>query len=33
VNNDKHHFIANAGTAYAVMALRACGELKAETGE
>jgi squalene-hopene/tetraprenyl-beta-curcumene cyclase len=27
VNNDKHHFIANAGTAYAVMALRACGEM------
>ena len=25
VNNDKFHFIANAGTAYAVMALKACG--------
>lgn len=30
VNNDKYHFIANAGTAYAVMALKACGELPAE---
>jgi squalene-hopene/tetraprenyl-beta-curcumene cyclase len=28
VNNDKYHFIANAGTAYAVMALKACGGLK-----
>jgi squalene-hopene/tetraprenyl-beta-curcumene cyclase len=27
VNNDKYHFIANAGSAYAVMALKACGEL------
>jgi squalene-hopene/tetraprenyl-beta-curcumene cyclase len=30
VNNDKYHFIANAGSAYAVMALKACGELDLE---
>ena len=30
VNNDKYHFIANAGTAYAVMALDACGALKTD---
>ncbi len=28
VNNDKYHYIANAGTAYALMALKSCGELK-----
>lgn len=27
VNNDKYHYIAHAGSAYAVMALEACGEL------
>jgi squalene-hopene/tetraprenyl-beta-curcumene cyclase len=26
LNNDEHHYIAHAGTAYAVMALRACDE-------
>jgi squalene-hopene/tetraprenyl-beta-curcumene cyclase len=25
LNNDKHHYITNAGTAYAVLALQACG--------
>jgi squalene-hopene/tetraprenyl-beta-curcumene cyclase len=24
LSNDRHHYIANAGTAYAVMALTAC---------
>jgi hypothetical protein len=25
---DDHHFVTHVGTAYAVMALEACGELK-----
>jgi squalene-hopene/tetraprenyl-beta-curcumene cyclase len=29
LNNDKAHYIANAGSAFAVMALEACGELAA----
>ncbi len=28
--NDKHHFISHAGTAFALMALGECGELKAD---
>ena len=30
LNNDKAHYIANAGSAFAVMALEACGELAAK---
>ena len=30
VNNDKYHFISHAGSAYAVMALRACDEFSSE---
>lgn len=33
LSNDKVHYITNAGTAYAVMALEACGELKSEKKE
>jgi squalene-hopene/tetraprenyl-beta-curcumene cyclase len=28
LSNDKHHYISHAGTAYAVLALAACGEVK-----
>jgi squalene-hopene/tetraprenyl-beta-curcumene cyclase len=31
VNNDKYHYITNAGTAFAVLALRACGVTGAES--
>jgi squalene-hopene/tetraprenyl-beta-curcumene cyclase len=31
LNNDKDHYITNAGTAFAVLALRACGALEAES--
>jgi squalene-hopene/tetraprenyl-beta-curcumene cyclase len=31
VSNDKHHFIANAGSSFAIMALAACGEIPAAT--
>ena len=30
LNNDRHHYIANAGSAYAVLALEAAGKLKRE---
>ncbi len=33
VNNDKHHYIAHAGTAFAVLALKACGVTIAESGD
>ncbi len=33
VNNDKHHYIANAGTAFAVLALEACGLTGAGAGD
>ena len=31
VNNDKHHYITNAGTAFAVLALEACGVAEEES--
>jgi squalene-hopene/tetraprenyl-beta-curcumene cyclase len=31
VNNDKHHYITHAGTAFAVLALQACGATVAES--
>jgi squalene-hopene/tetraprenyl-beta-curcumene cyclase len=35
LNNDRHHYIANAGSAYAVLALEAAGKLpkQANPGE
>lgn len=33
VNNDKHHYITNAGTAFAVLALQACGTTTAKVKE
>ena len=33
VNNDKAHYITHAGTAFAVLALRACGVADAESAQ
>jgi squalene-hopene/tetraprenyl-beta-curcumene cyclase len=33
VNNDKHHYITHAGTAFAVLALQACGVTVEESGD